>query len=185
MNTEELSRILSEHKQWVYGNGKRADLSGADLSRANLSRADLSRACLSQANLSEAYLLQANLSEANLSGAIGIGSAKEYLSQFDRDDKGIYVYKAIGDTYYRAPNKWNIEAGSYLEETVNPNRTDDCGCGVNFATRGWIGREHIIGENTTMWKCLIHWEDLADVVVPYNTDGKARCARLQLIEEVK
>jgi len=29
------------------------------------------------------------------------------------------------------------------------------------------------------------WEDLADVVVPYNTDGKARCARLQLIEPLE
>ena len=54
MNAEELGRILSEHKQWIYGNGKMADLSGANLSRANLLGADLSGAIgISNAKISE------------------------------------------------------------------------------------------------------------------------------------
>jgi len=36
-----------------------------------------------------------------------------------------------------------------------------------------------------LWECLILFEDAPDIVVPYNTDGKARCGRLQLIKKIK
>ncbi len=74
---QELKTILELHRKWVYGeaNGKRADLSGANLSGANLSGANLSGADLSGANLSDADLSGANLSGADLSGA--------YLSDAD------------------------------------------------------------------------------------------------------
>ena len=72
----ELRKIIANHKSWILGdpNGKRADLSGAnlrwaDLSWANLSGADLSGADLSGANLRWADLSGANLSGADLSGA--------------------------------------------------------------------------------------------------------------------
>ena len=57
---EELNKILSDHKDWLYGKGS---------SRANLSGADLSGANLIGANLIEANLIEADLSGANLSGA--------------------------------------------------------------------------------------------------------------------
>ena len=81
ITNEKLKEILESHKRWIAGfpDGKRADLSeanlskaylsGANLSRANLLRADLSKAYLSGANLSGANLLRADLSEAYLSGA--------------------------------------------------------------------------------------------------------------------
>jgi uncharacterized protein YjbI with pentapeptide repeats len=66
MKQEELNEHLRLHKLWLEGNseGRRANLSGADLGRAYLSRA-----YLSGANLSGAYLSGANLSRADLSGA--------------------------------------------------------------------------------------------------------------------
>jgi hypothetical protein len=71
MTKEELTEILRLHGLWVEGNpeGKRADLSGADLYGEDLSRAKLSRANLYGADLSGANLSRANLYEANLSGA--------------------------------------------------------------------------------------------------------------------
>ena len=76
MKASELTTILGEHAKWIKSSveGKRANLSGADLSGADLSRADLygadlSEANLSGANLSRAYLSKANLSKADLSGA--------------------------------------------------------------------------------------------------------------------
>ena len=82
MTSQEIQKILSDHKLWLDSLGKegiraylsganlsRADLSGANLSRANLSRANLSRANLSRANLFDADLLGANLSGADLSDA--------------------------------------------------------------------------------------------------------------------
>jgi hypothetical protein len=178
----------------IGANLRRADLSSADLSGANLSsanliganlrRADLSGANLSSADLSGANLSSADLSSADLSGSKGIAVAKTYLSQFEIDKKGIIVYKVIGNTFYNAPDHWDIKKNAFLEETVNPLRTMDCGSVVNFATLEWI-KKAFKDRDTTIWKCRILWEDLADVVVPYNTDGKARCARLQLIEPLK
>jgi len=76
MTQEELNEIVRSHGLWLRlsPEGKRADLSGADLSRAYLSGAylsgaNLSRAYLSGANLSRAYLSGADLSGADLSGA--------------------------------------------------------------------------------------------------------------------
>ncbi len=67
---EELNKILSDHKDWLYGKGSsRANLSGADLSGANLIGANLIEANLIEADLSGANLSGANLRGANLSGA--------------------------------------------------------------------------------------------------------------------
>jgi uncharacterized protein YjbI with pentapeptide repeats len=71
MKTEQLQKILSDHKKWLYRKegGSRAHLSGADLSGADLGRADLSGADLSGADLRRADLRGAHLSGADLSGA--------------------------------------------------------------------------------------------------------------------
>ena len=36
-----------------------------------------------------------------------------------------------------------------------------------------------------LWECEVEWLDLAGVVVPYNTDGKARCERLRLVRLIE
>ena len=172
-----------------------ANLTGADLSRADLREADLSRADLSRADLREANLREANLSRTNLSGAnlsrtnlsgtnlsgvSGLSSNTEYIkNNFEADEEGIIVYKII---YRHTPTYWDIEEGNVLEEVVNSNRCDDCGCGVNFGTKEWCLKNYPAGR---MWKCRINWIDLADVVVPYNTNGKSRCGRLELLNEIK
>jgi hypothetical protein len=78
-----------------------------------------------------------------------------------------------------APESWNWRTGNFLTEVANANRTNDCGCGVNVATREWCEREY---PHSPVWKCRIRWLDLAGVVVPYSTDGKFRCERLELLE---
>jgi hypothetical protein len=90
------------------------------------------------------------------------------------------VYKAVGNTFRNIPENWKIEEGSYIKEVVNSNRTDECGCGVNFGTLEWIADN--IEDPESIWECRLYFEDLADLIVPYNTDGKARCSRLQLIK---
>jgi hypothetical protein len=158
-----------------------ADLRGADLRGASLRWSDLCEANLCEANLSWSDLREANLSWANLSGAQGLLDPTEWLSEnFEHDDLGIIAYKKIGNTEYFPPAHWVMEPGAFLTETVNPNRTDVCGCGVNFATREWCENFHLEAQ---LWRCRIRWMDLAGVVVPYNTDGRARCGRLELLEE--
>ena len=171
-----------------------ANLSGANLSGANLSGADLRSANLSGANLSGANLSGANLSGANLSGA-DLSGARNLLNpvkwlaeNFEHDDLGYIVYKAIGKNSYERPDYWEISAGTCLEEVVNPLPMNDCACGVNFATLKWVKGNY--GEKVTIglvsiWRCRVQWTDLPGVVVPYNTDGKARCNRLELLEIVE
>ena len=71
MTSEEIEKVLDLHKKWCNNgqNGKKADLSRADLREADLSGADLREADLSGADLREANLRGANLRWANLSGA--------------------------------------------------------------------------------------------------------------------
>ncbi|BBV03971.1 pentapeptide repeat-containing protein [Providencia rettgeri] len=72
MNTDELRKILDEHKVYVesFGeSGSKANLRGANLRDANLRGADLRGANLRDANLRGANLRDANLRDANLRDA--------------------------------------------------------------------------------------------------------------------
>ena len=171
----------------MYGaNLSGADLTDADLSDANLCRADMSdanlcRANLTDADLSDANLYMSNLSGANLSGANGLLSAVNFMeANFERTENGYIAYKTFGGQY-TLPEKWKIKPGSVIEENVNFDRCNDCGCGINVAPIKWI-KDLYIGD---IWKVLIRWEWLAGVCVPYNSKGKIRCERVELIEIVK
>ena len=160
---------------------RRADLSGADLRRADLRRADLSGANLSGADLSGANLRRADLRRADLSGSQGLLDAINYMeAHFERTDEGYIVYKSFNSNY-TAPDRWKIEPGEVIEEVVNPDRTCECGCGINVAPLEWVRRNCY----NQPFKLLIRWEWLPGVVVPYNTDGKIRCSKAQILEEVE
>ncbi len=69
VSEDELKQILEAHQKWVASGGKegkRANLSGANLQEASLHEANLQRADLIGANLQEANLLGAKLQEADL-----------------------------------------------------------------------------------------------------------------------
>ena len=204
----DLQKILELHEKWLNGepDGEQANLRGANLSFANLSDANLrganlsdanlsfanlsdanlsfanlSDANLSFANLSFANLSDANLSDANLSDADGLLSAIDYLKEhFEITPEGFIAYKTFGGQY-RPPEKWVIQPGSIITENVNFDRCRDCGCGINVAPLEWVKRNYP-GE---IWKVLIRFEWLAGVCVPYHTDGKIRCERVELVEIVK
>ena len=185
LTKEELMEIINDHQKWLAGTGgicadlRYADLSGADLGGANLRHANLSGADLRCADLSDANLRHVDLSGADLSGAKGILNPIEYLEKnFERNDQGIIVYKSFGENYIN-PN-WKIEEGSIIEEVVNPLPTVISGCGINVATKEWAKRKC----HNQIWKCLIRWEWLAGVVVPYQTDGVIRASKVQLIKPV-
>ena len=204
MEQTKLKEILEKNKKWLCGkeggekanlscadlsranlrgaNLRGANLSGANLSRANLSRADLSRADLSRADLSRADLSGANLCGANLSGATGLLNPIDYLAEkFERTEDGYVVYKAF-NAHRASPAKWKVEPGEIITEEVDFCRVNECGCGINAAPLEWVKRKY---SGKDIYKLLIKWEWLAGVVVPYNTDGKIRCARAQIIGKVE
>jgi len=118
----------------------------------------------------------------NISQTKGLDNGSDLMNQFEKTDKGWIVYKAIGGTTYPIPNEWQILPGSLLTEQVNHNRFEDCGCGVNFGTLDFIKRNYRNCQQ--LWKCLLQYEDAYDVCIPYNTDGKARCGKLKLLEKI-
>ena len=157
-----------------------ADLRGADLSDADLRGADLSDADLSDADLRGANLSDADLRRANLSGSQGLLDAINYMeANFERTDEGYIVYKSFNSNY-TAPDRWKIEPGEVIEEVANPDRTCECGCGINVAPLEWVKNDNY----KQPYKLLIRWEWLPGVVVPYNTDGKIRCSKAQILEAV-
>ena len=160
-----------------------ADLSWADLSKADLSGADLREANLRCADLSEANLSCANLRCANLSGAKELLSAVNFIdAHFERVTDGYIAYKTF-NSEYAAPESWTIAEGSVITENVNFNRCDSCGCGINVAPLDWV-KSRYGGRGGAIWKVLIRWEWLCGVCVPYNSDGKIRCERVELLEVV-
>ena len=153
-----------------------ADFSGADLRWANLRGANLRRACLSVADLR-----RADLRDTNLSGATGLLPAVNFLeAHFERTGAGYIAYKTFNATY-AAPTAWEIKEGSVISENVNFDRCTECGCGINVAPLEWAKREYV---NGPIWKVLIRWEWLCGVCVPYMSDGKIRCERVELLEVV-
>ena len=72
ISPEQLSEIRRTHRKWLESGqkeGRRADLSNANLEEANLGGANLEEANLEGAYLKGAYLVKANLEGANLKGA--------------------------------------------------------------------------------------------------------------------
>ena len=100
-------------------------------------------------------------------------------AHFERTADGYIAYKTFGGQY-TAPKSWKIESGAIIGENVNFDRCQECGCGINVAPLEWVKRNYE-GE---IWKVLIRWEWLCGVCVPYMTDGKIRCERVELIEVV-
>jgi hypothetical protein len=164
-----------------YADLRYADLSNANISNANLSNADLSNANLSGANLRYANLSNANLSGANLSGATGLLSASTYIADnFEKNANGIIGYKCF-DQHYTPNDTWVLSSGSIIEEVVNFSRQSDCGCGVNVGTKEYV---NLHTNKPTVWRVLIRWEWMVGVCVPYATDGKIRCEKVELLEEM-
>ena len=160
---------------------READLSRADLRWADLRGADLREANLREAELNDANLYWANLRGANLSEAKGLLSAANYMeAHFERVEAGYIAYKTFGKTYI-PPETWKIEPGAVIEETVNFDRCATRGSGINVAPLEWVRKEYPTG---AIWKVLIRWEWLCGVCVPYMTDGKIRCERVELLETV-
>ena len=156
----------------------RADLRGADLSDADLSDADLSRADLRGADLSRADLSRADLRGVDLSRAEGVLSSIDFMNEhFEKIDEGYIAYKTFGTFYSINPN-WKIKVGEVIEENVNFDRNNECGCGINVATYNWIKTQT---GDSPVYKVLIRNEWLMGVCVPYLSDGKIRCERVEIL----
>jgi hypothetical protein len=155
-------------------------LEDADLRNSDLNYADLTDAYLVRANLEDASLYTSNLRRANLTGCKGLRDQLEWMKDnFEQTTEGFLVFTAIDKTDFPQNPNWEIKSGKTIEDPPHFDRTQPYGAGVNFATFEFINKEFPL---THIWKALIKYEDLANLCVPYNTKGQARCAKLYLID---
>lgn len=202
---EAIEAILRDHEEWLRDptKGKQADLSGRDLTRMDFSRrnmrgvklsgsvlwgVDFTDADLTGAELCNTVLKYAILRGTNLSGAKVLESPIDFISGFQKTPEGIIVYKYFASEM-SPPSHWKIEQGAIITETVNPDR----GClarssGIYVASLEWVKGYlmwlHQRDTWTGVWKCLIRWEWLPGVIVPFYSDGEFRTERLELINEL-
>jgi hypothetical protein len=186
-----------------------SNFSNANLHETTFAKCSLGRAMFDNAKLFDVYFIDSGLCIAtfvnavmynvtwqqidigivDLSGVKGLPDPSKWMEEnFLALSNGYIVYKSFSPTTPYAnirPASWVIKAGEYIEEVVNQSPTVTCGCGVNFGTFGYIQKQFWYRKNNhNIWMCLIEWKDLPSVVVPYNTEGAARCSRLQLIRKI-
>lgn len=153
-----------------------------DFTGANLYGADLSRANLRDCNFTGAFLENVNFTGADLSGCTGFPSQSDFMAEnFKAVPEGYIVYKTFDSSYEPNP-LWQLKKGSIIKEAVNPDRSEQCGCGINAATLDWVISNTKVSRYSPVWRCLIPWAWLPGVVVPFNTDGKIRTEALILLE---
>jgi Pentapeptide repeats (9 copies) len=118
----------------------------------------------------------------NLSGASNYASKSDWMNDhLEKTKFGYIVYKSFGYMYKPNP-KWVIEENSVITEIVQYDNEAACSYGINVATAYTI--DEYTNYHADIWKCLLHFEDLVDTVVPNRTTGKFRVGRLQLLEKI-
>jgi uncharacterized protein YjbI with pentapeptide repeats len=127
-----------------------------------------------------AIFTNVNLGNSKFSGCKGILKQSTFLENLEKTDEGYIAYKTFG-AFYEPPKYWNIKKGSVIEEIVCHDRSIQCSFGINVGTRDWIKDNSI---TFYAWKVLIKFEDIADICVPYNTNGKFRVGKCTLIDEL-
>jgi len=138
------------------------------------------------AKFEKVYFDNSNLLYVDFSQSTGLISPIDYLKEnFEWTDKGLIVYK-IFDLYYSSP--WgDLKPGMIINEEVNHDRTLNCACGINVTNKqrlnNMLHRVLLSKLNGIVWECLIRNKWLPCVVVPYNTSGKIRAGRIELIKE--
>jgi len=160
-----------------------SNMQNSDMRNAKINSSDLRFSNFRGVNFRNAMIENTHFYGATLTKARGLLVPSEWMEKnFKKSKDGYIVYKRIGiSTPY--PGYWKgIEEGKILTETCNPDRTDENASGVNFGTFEWCSQHY---KGSDLWECLIKWEWLPDVVVPYSVCSHARCEKLQLMKRIQ
>jgi hypothetical protein len=94
-------------------------------------------------------------------------------------------YKAVHkvDDEYRADycSGFSYEVGKFATESCNPDVTEDCGYGIHISRLDWaldFGRDWI---DIAILECETK---IVDIVLPQNSNGKARTSAVKVLREV-
>lgn len=182
---ENARRLIDDYDTYV----KKIRLCYQDLSNLNFDGKDLRSFSFVGSNLTNTNFTDCNLKgclfeKAIMTNAKGLPTQEEVLDKmFEKIEEGYIVYKTFG-AYFDVPSYWKIKKGSIIEETVDKDRRNSCSWGINVATRDWIENNEACYDRS-IWKCLLSFDDLDKVCVPYGTNGKIRCSRLKLLSKIR
>lgn len=159
-----------------------ASFAKADCSYANFGNADLRCATFKDASLEGAFLGGAWLDMTNFSNVHGLLTNREWMDKhLEKEAHGYIVYRGFSKALFAS--HWDTpRSGAVLEQFPNPDRTALDGCGVSFGTQSLVMR--MFQDAPPVWRCLIRMDDLPDVIIPFNTDGRGRCRRLVLLHTI-
>lgn len=114
---------------------------------------------------------------------------------FEQSPEGIIGYKTFGSEHL-PPAHWKIEVGKTIQDECNFDIDQECSYGINIAPLSWVENEYGTDSNwdteqhkyvytyRDIYKILIKTAWLNGVCIPYNTDGKVRCQKLQIIAKL-
>ena len=163
-----------------YANFYKARLVGADLSytnlrHANLLKTDLQEVDLQYANLYDVELPSHNLCGTNFSQCTGLGTPN-ILEQLQTTEKGFLAYKSFGE-YKDCP--WDISIGTTITENVDGNLFKECSYGINVGNLQWVS---LLCTNQIY---VVEIPFTAQIIVPYNSNGKFRVNKCTILRKYK
>lgn len=160
---------------------------------ANFREANLGRACFYGADLTGAILPHASINAADFRQTKGLLNDYEWLNQnLASTDEGYIAYKIFGVCTHTVFSRCaecdhtipGLSPGQTMSEITDPTRTVLMGAGVEVGTREWADSQQPYGSPGEVWKVLIRWKWAAGIVVPYHTDGRFRCPKIEFLRYV-
>jgi len=167
----------------------RCDFERCNLGFTELHYCELKSCDFKYADFTRTLFVGSHFNDCDMSQAKGLISQSEWIkNNLEATSNGYICYKSFNE-YYSPPNSWHpIELGKYVEENVNTSRTSLCSYGVNIGTLDFAARSiqciPVESDYNPVYECLIEFADLADVVVPFNTDGKFRAGRVKILRKI-
>lgn len=167
-----------------YSNLATVFFENCNMSNATLKRSHMQGSSFIRCNLFGTRFDESRISECDFSQSSGALNPSDWMAEnLERHEDGYIAYKTFEAVRLSNPN-WKIEPGSVINEMVNAGITESCGCGINVSTLRWQEENQpIFHKKGPIWRCLIRWEWLPSVVIPWGTNGKFRCGRVELLDK--
>ena len=170
-----------------------SNFTGSNISNVYFKISNLKHVCFHSVKFQNVDFLSSNLQHTNFSRSTGLINPIDYLHEnfkWNYHTGGMVVYKLFDYIHSSVwPGKYIKKPGDIITEEPNYDRTLPCACGVNVANRKWFQAQKKKGDIDTslvldFWECLIKFEWLSGVVVPYNVDEQIRCCKIMLVRNL-
>ena len=117
------------------------------------------------------------------------GTLKDYAKRYpiEKVGKDLIFYKAVhknteGEYFSDYNNSYIYKIGKEYQEECSQRESGCCSKGLHVAPLSWAKSFGFTWSDLAILKCSVKEKDL---VISEDTDGKVRCSKLKILEEVK